>query len=219
VGSQIKVQMPVTAAERGKVAPAYMAHIVFKTPRFNAMVDWWCNLLEAKPTMENGQLAFLTYDNEHHRVAIASVPALFPNWKFTRGMDHVAYTYKSLEDLLFTYERLSKQGISPIWAINHGPTTSIYYLDPDKNQVELQVDNFDSHQEFDQFAKSGEFQDNPIGVDFDPSELLARLRAGESEEELKKRPLIGKRGIGTVPRRSIGNLHKALAFLAGLAGK
>jgi len=219
VGSQVQIQMPATAAERGKVAPATMAHIVFKTPKFRAMVDWWCVVLEAKPAMENGQLAFLTYDTEHHRVAIIEVPALFPNWKFTRGMDHVAYTYRSLSDLLFTYERLYKQGIEPVWAINHGPTTSLYYLDPDKNQVELQVDNFDTSEEFNNFALSGDFQENPIGVDFDPSELLARLRSGESELELKKRPTIGKRGIGSVPRKSLGNLHKLLAMIAGLVGK
>jgi len=219
VNNQVKIQVPNTAAARGKVAPARMAHIVFKTPKFEKMVRWWCTVLEAKPVMENGQLAFLTYDNEHHRVAIISVPALFPNWKFTRGMDHVAYTYSSLQELLFTYERLFEQGIKPIWAINHGPTTSIYYQDPDKNQVELQVDNFDSHQEFNDFVEGGDFQENPIGVDFDPKELMARLRSGVSDEELKKRSVIGKRGIGTVPRKSIGNLHKVLAGLAGLVGR
>lgn len=113
MNTKLKVAIPETAASRGKVAPAYMAHIVFKTPKFQKMVDWWCKLLEAEATMNNGQLAFLTYDGEHHRVAIVNVPALFPNWKFTRGMDHVAYTYESLSDLLHTYERLKKQGVDP----------------------------------------------------------------------------------------------------------
>ncbi len=217
--AQVQVEMPKTAIERGKIAPVSMAHIVFKTPRFDAMVDWWCTVLEAKPAMENDQLAFLTYDDEHHRVAIIAVPALFPNWKFTRGMDHVAYTYKSLRDLLFTYERLCLKGIEPIWAINHGPTTSLYYLDPDKNQVELQVDNFETPEAFKRFALSGDFQENPIGVDFNPSQLLERLRSGETDQELKKRPTIGKRGIATVPRKSLGNLHKVLASIAALVGK
>lgn len=219
MNKQLKVAIPETAVSRGKIAPAYMAHIVFKTPRFEKMVKWWCTVLEAEATMNNGQLAFLTFDGEHHRVAIANVPALFPNWKFTRGMDHVAYTYKSLKDLLFTYERLRLQGIHPVWAINHGPTSSIYYLDPDKNQIELQVENFDSDVEFETFATSGEFQSNPIGVDFDPAELLKKLNSGVEESELKKRPDIGPRSIATVPRKSVGTLHKGLATVASLFGK
>ena len=43
---------------------------------------------------------------------------------------------------LYTYARLKGDGIEPYWCINHGPTTSLYYKDPDGNQIELQVDNF-----------------------------------------------------------------------------
>jgi hypothetical protein len=32
--------------------------------------------------------------------------------------------------------------IRPFYSINHGPTTSLYYTDPDGNRVELLVDNF-----------------------------------------------------------------------------
>jgi hypothetical protein len=35
------------------------------------------------------------------------------------------------------------EGIVPVRTINHGPTVSMYYKDPDGNQVELQVDAFD----------------------------------------------------------------------------
>ena len=40
--------------------------------------------------------------------------------------------------------RLKDTGITPYWCINHGFTLSMYYRDPDQNQVELQVDLFDS---------------------------------------------------------------------------
>lgn len=213
--SQTKLSVPPTAIQRGKIAPAYLAHIVFKTPNFEEVRDWWCEVLEARPSMDNGGLAFLTWDSEHHRVAIAKIPALSPNWKFTRGMDHVAFTYGSLEELLLTWERLDRIGIHPVWAINHGPTSSIYYQDPDGNQAELQVENFDSHKELGDFASGGDFLENPIGVDFDPADLLSRLRAGEAETRLKKRISIGPRKIGTIPRKSLGTLHKLLVTLAG----
>jgi hypothetical protein len=62
------------------------------------------------------------------------------------------------------------------------------------------VDNFDTDEATDAFMKGPEFGVNPIGVDFDPEALLARLDAGESEASLKKRPPSGPRGVDTVPR-------------------
>jgi catechol-2,3-dioxygenase len=32
--------------------------------------------------------------------------------------------------------------IEPVIPVDHGPTTSFYYEDPDRNSVELFVDNF-----------------------------------------------------------------------------
>src|SRR3546814_5178524 len=91
----------------------------------------------------NELLAFLSYDEEHHRVAILNVPGLQPQPEGVVGVHHCAFTYATLADLMATYERLRDKGIRPVFPINHGPTTSMYYADPDGNQIELQVDNYD----------------------------------------------------------------------------
>jgi catechol 2,3-dioxygenase-like lactoylglutathione lyase family enzyme len=213
IGKKRVLKVPVTAKERGKVSPAQMAHIVFKTPNLSKMVDWWCALLEAEASMYTGELAFLTYDDEHHRVALIGMPALLPQIKATRGMDHVAFTYYSLSDLCHTYLRLKQFGIKPHWSINHGPTTSIYYHDPDNNQVELQVENFDNAEMLSDWLQGDEFIINPIGVDFEPDQLCEDLANGVAEVTLKKRGNIGKRGIDSVPKAVIGNLHKVLTKL------
>ena len=207
--------LPEPAKARGRIAPAHLAHIVFKTPRFRAMVAWWCTVLEAEPAMANDDLAFLTYDEEHHRVAIVNMPALLPLAGFMRGLDHVAFTYASLSDLLATWQRLRGLGIEPVWCTNHGPTTSLYYADPDGNKVELQIDNFDTPDEVLAWAERSDFSANPIGVDFDPEDLCRRLEAGEPESSLKERPVIGPRGLASVPTPVMGALHKFLARLAG----
>lgn len=67
--------------------------------------------------------------------------------------------------------------MQPVWSINHGPTTSLYYLDPEGVKVELQVDNFESAGELDAWFRAGDFATNPIGVEFDPEVLLAQHRA------------------------------------------
>ena len=53
------------------------------------------------------------------------------------GVDHVAYTYASLGDLVDTYSRLKKRGIEPYWPVRHGPTLSLYYRDPDGIRIGL----------------------------------------------------------------------------------
>ena len=63
----------------------------------------------------------------------------------------------------------------------------MYYFDPDKNQVELQVDNV-PEEKFAEYFDNGEFSANPIGIKFDPEDLFGRLEAGEAEEDLLKRP-------------------------------
>jgi catechol-2,3-dioxygenase len=169
-----------------KIRPSKFAHVVFRTNRYDEMVKWWCTVLEAEPVFANQMLTFLTYDDEHHRVAIARFPQLVDRPSDAAGLEHVAYTYASLGELLATYERLKSAGILPYWTINHGPTTSLYYRDPDGNQVELQVDNFATEEDLKAFFASGSFQQNPIGVGFDPDRLLARFRSGVPVEELVK---------------------------------
>lgn len=175
---------------RGRVVPAQLAHVVRATARLAPMVDWYRTVLGAEVVYSNDMLAFLTYDDEHHRIAIATLPGLGEAPPMVAGTDHIAFTYSSLGDLLYTYERLRGLGIEPFWCINHGPTTSMYFKDPDGNRVELQVDNMPSIESIDRWMKSGEFDANPIGVVYDPEDLLARYRGGEAHEDLVRRPAL-----------------------------
>ena len=169
-----------------RVVPAKFAHAVLATKQFKEMVDWYTTVLEAEVVHSNAMLAFMTYDDEHHRIAIAAVPGLADKPRHSVGLDHLAYTYANLGDLVFTYERLRDAGIKPVVTINHGPTTSMYYRDPDGNRVELQIDNFESVEELKGFFRSDAFRNNPIGVNFDPEELARNFHAGVPEAELKR---------------------------------
>jgi len=175
-------------------APSKLAHIVYKTPRQQEMIDWYGHVLDAVVVFQDKRIAFLTYDHEHHRIALVKVPRLLriPGlaWKLHRkvfGVDHVAFTYDRLEDLVATYRRLADLEIEPVWCINHGPTTSIYYEDPDGNRLELQVDNFGSNEALMAWIDGGEFEANPIGVEFDPDVLEGLLNAGTPAAQLVQR--------------------------------
>lgn len=111
----------------------------------------------------------------------------------TAGLHHVAFAFATLRGLLEAWKLRKELGIIPTWSVNHGLATSIYYKDPDGNEIETQVDNFATLEEANEFMVSKFFQENPIGTDVNPEELLGRLEAGEEEELLKKRVEIGVR--------------------------
>ncbi|KAI3318513.1 Glyoxalase/Bleomycin resistance protein/Dihydroxybiphenyl dioxygenase [Xylariaceae sp. AK1471] len=184
---------------RKVLSPKHMAHVVLKTPDLKTMSTFYKTFLGAHASWESEQLAFLTYDEEHHRIALIEVPGLAPKDQKSAGLDHIAFTYETMTDLLTAYKQRKALGILPIWNINHGPTTSMYYQDPDGNRVETQVDNFDTVEETNAFMTGSEFMQNPIGADFDPEELIRRLENGESESEVKKRPNVGARGPESIP--------------------
>ena len=77
----------------------------------------------------------------------------------------------------------------------------MYYTDPDGNQLETQVDNFATVQEATDYMGSKEFEQNPIGVDFDPEDLVRRVKGGEKWETLIKRGASGPRGLSDVTAR------------------
>jgi catechol-2,3-dioxygenase len=169
--------------------PAKFAHVVYMTRRYEAMIAWYRDVFEAEIVNMDPALAFLTYDDEHHRFAFANLDLLKPDGggpddRGQIGVNHVAYTYASVADLLHTYERLKAADIHPYWPVHHGTTLSLYYADPDGNRMELQVDACSAEDGRALLAAT----DNPVGVMFDPEALVARWRAGEGEAELLVQP-------------------------------
>ena len=174
--------------------PTKLAHLVFQTNRMKDMRDWYCAVLGGHVIYENDHLSFVTYDDEHHRVAFLDFGALMPREAGTvelgvrptdrPGLHHVAFTFASMGDLLDNYARLKARGIQSFFSVNHGPTTSMYYADPDGNRIELQIDNFATAEEGQAWMLSPAFDRNPIGVEFDPDQLVARFRSGVPVAEL-----------------------------------
>lgn len=179
--------MTATIPTGGVIAPAKLAHLVIRTPRYATSVTWWKTVLGAAVRYENDFLTFLTYDDEHHRLAIVSNPNLIENDRTAAGLEHVAFTYADLDALLATYERLQGEGITPIAPIHHGMTLSMYYADPDGNQVELRVDAMNPA-EAEAFMTGDVFAANPIGIEFAPADFVARRRSGDSAQSLLAYP-------------------------------
>lgn len=171
--------------------PTKLAHIALRTnDRYDTVCDWYRDVLGVEFDFKGPMACFMTFDEEHHRVAVVRVPGMVERPPGTVGIEHIAFTFADLNVLLETYERLKRKGIEPIIAINHGATTSLYYEDPDRNRVELQVDNFKTAGDLAAFFQSGVLDTNPVGVSFVPDDMLAKLRAGVPAETLQAYPRV-----------------------------
>ena len=176
------------AAAPAKPVPTRLSHMVLRTPRFAEMRAFYLNLLGAHPAYENDQICFMTYDEEHHRLGLINMPHLGDVDKERAGLEHIAFTYETLPLLLAAYQHNKAEGIEPFWTIIHGPTVSMYYRDPDGNQVEFQYDVFPDVAGIDAFFESGAYDENFMGIIFDPEQMIADYEAGVPIETLVRRP-------------------------------
>ena len=194
----------------GHPRPATLAHVVLRTTpeNYQPMIAFYKHLLNATIAHASPVITFLRFDEEHHRIAILQTPDVLPKPQGIReaGLDHIAFGYSSLTELARTYMSLKAPGsaspLQPLWCVNHGPTTSLYYRDPDFNKVELQVDNFDSAEDADSFMSGTFFEQNPIGTDFDPDtwadKILgkAETKWNEGLTEAEERAMKVRKEIG-----------------------
>lgn len=177
-----------------RVPPRKMSHVVYRTHRYEEMIAWYQDVFGARIKSRGPGMTFLTFDEEDHRFAIVNLPVLKPGCAGPDrdaglvGVDHVSYTLERLGDLFGNYEYLKSKDITPYWCIHHGDTVSMYYADPDGNQMEFQVETFEAQQ-----ALPPEHRERPRvhgpGVEFDPDEWLVRFKAGTPDTALLIRPV------------------------------
>ncbi len=167
--------------------PARFSHIVLRSARYREMVDWYKTFLNAEPLFENDRVCFLTYDDEHHRLLVANDPGATPRPADAEGVGHWAYLFNDLDELMTAYTRLEGEGFVPKYAVNHGFQVSIYYRDPDNNEVELGCDVFETRQEMNDWFAKGYFRDNFFGHTFEPKDVLAWMQEGQSAAAIFER--------------------------------
>jgi catechol-2,3-dioxygenase len=186
--------MSQEAASTPAVRPIFH-HFNLKTKRLDEMIAWYGVVVGMKPNYAFPGGAFLTNDEANHRLALLVSPPLTddPDKLMHTGFHHSAFEFPSMGDLLDNYVRLKALGILPHASLDHGLTTSFYYLDPDGNSVELQSDNFGSWQESTHWMRtSPQFVADPIGKPVDPEQMLAARQAGASFAEIHRRAYAGE---------------------------
>ena len=193
-------------SESSSIIHPTLHHFGVETRHLERMSDWYAKVVgmvticstsntwgsEAGVSMS---AAFGSNDRANNRLALFSTPELKEDTdKHTHAkLQHVAFEYATIDDLLNTYTRLKGLLIEPVLTTDHGPTIAFYYEDPDGNSVELFVDNFgdwDKSREY--MQNSSEFHKKPIGTFVDADKLVAAREAGMSFAELHRRAYAGE---------------------------
>ena len=165
---------------RSSCSPARFEHAGLRTRQLQAMREWYVTVLDGEVTFEDERIAFVAFDERNHRLALIARPGLEPRPVNSDGLDHLAFGYETAGDLLKAYRRLKARGIEPQRTTDHGSSISLYYADPDGNQIELKVDSLADNASQRAFLKSAEFKASPTGHPIDMDVFAASLEQTES---------------------------------------
>lgn len=162
-------------------SPTRLSHVVLKSPDPKALMDWYCDVLGGEIIFDSPFFVFMTYDEEHHRVA--AMLSGEPSAKSGTGLMHMAFGFDTVGQLLDHYERLADSDTEPATAIHHGPTISFYYKDIDGNVLEFFVDTMPAD-EATEFMRGPIYAGNPVGYEIDPKDMAKARANGVADDEI-----------------------------------
>lgn len=181
--------------KRRPIRPPKLHHATFMTLDVDLMVAWYELVAGLQPVYYAEHAAWLTNDEANHRIALLRLPGTKPpvDKPHSAGLHHTAFEYPDFDAWLDNYVRLKQAGIEPELSLHHGMTMSLYYVDPDGNGVEIQVDVFgDWGASKEWMWASQEFAADQLGAYFDPAELVQARAQGMDPDEIQKRTYAGE---------------------------
>jgi len=115
-----------------------VAHIVLNVRDPQASADWYRDVLGMEQIAFNSdvKMAFLSFGQQHHDIAL--IKAREDAVHGDLGLNHVALQIDGGEEQLKAlYGHILSHNAIISRTTDHGVTTSIYFFDPDGNQLEI----------------------------------------------------------------------------------
>ena len=184
-----------------------LQHYGLTTTNFDAMIEWYrkvvgitVNHRSEVPSEAQGRapftaVAFTSNDEANHRIVFFKIPNLVtdPDKSRHTRVQHVAFEYQTIDELLGTYVRLKESGILPVFAFDEGFQAAFYYADPDENLVELNVNYYSSDWTATEHLRAAHaIAQRPEIAPVDPEKMIAARKAGASAWELHERSIAGE---------------------------
>ncbi len=187
----MKAKENVMSASNRPLPPMRLGEVVLATGRYEIMKAWYRQMLDIEPSLEHvveaaapqggppkpTRMCFFRMHIEHpcqDVIAIFEMPGAHGASPAAVGLHHMQLRNASMSVLCERYRRLRDAGVVPYRAMDHGPSTSLYYRDPDQNAVEIAASNFATQEEALACLASDVYKRNPSGTVIDPESLAVR---------------------------------------------
>ncbi len=127
------------------IHPERIAHVVLKVRDLEKSKKFYTETLgmHVMKHVPEIKAVFLSFNGrDHHEIALfeigAKAEAPKPNQS---GMLHFAMRLRTEDDLLAAYKEFKEKNVPVSFTVNHGVSKSIYFRDPDDNELEVYTDN------------------------------------------------------------------------------
>jgi catechol 2,3-dioxygenase len=126
------------------IRPDRIGHVVIKVRDLEHSTKFYSEVLglqvmKVEPAFK---MAFLASNGrDHHELAVMEVGPDAPvPQTHAIGLSHIAFRLRDEAHLRAAYDDLKSRGVEITTAVNHGVTKSVYFRDPDGNQLEVYCD-------------------------------------------------------------------------------
>lgn len=120
-----------------------LSHVGYFVSDIDKMVDFYTRFLkfvvsDRGARENNGSIVFMTRDpREHHQLVFANGKPADLGFNV---INQISFRVDSLATLREMFHALKREEITMLGPITHGNALSVYFLDPEKNRVELLID-------------------------------------------------------------------------------
>ncbi len=141
------------------IQPDRIGHVVIQVRDLARSTKFYSEVLGLQVMkVEPGIIFLASHGRDHHELAIMEVGASAPApARHGVGLSHVAFRLTDEEALRSAYADLKRLEVHIVGAINHGVTKSVYFQDPDGNNLEVYCDGIP--------AEVAKFPDPYAGMD------------------------------------------------------
>lgn len=125
------------------IHPKKVGHVVLKVRDLQKAEQFYTEVLgfTVVTRLKRPAGVFFTLGEQHHDLAVLAVPPeADPVTERQVGLHHVALQVENFAELKECYQQLKAHQVKITATIDHVITKSIYFLDPEGNQLELYCD-------------------------------------------------------------------------------
>ena len=127
------------------IRPQRIAHVVIKVRDLECSKRFYQEVLglDLMGEIDRPRVAFLSANrNDHHEIGLLEVGSEAPEADAGAvGLVHIAFRLANEDELRAAYQELKERGVPVRFTVDHGVTKSVYFSDPDGNELEVYSDN------------------------------------------------------------------------------